>query len=85
MSLLISLIGYITNLLILVVLIKILLSFFLPPYNSIRRTLDQLVDPMLNPIRMRVPPYGMFDFSPIILLILIQLIAAVLIGILQLF
>lgn len=82
---LILLINYIANIIILLVLINILLSFFVPTYNSIRQTLDQIVAPMLNPIRQRMPPTGMFDFSALILILLVQLIASILIGIIRLF
>lgn len=82
---LILLINYIANIIILLVLINILLSFFVPTYNSIRQTLDQIVAPMLNPIRQRMPHTGMFDFSALILILLVQLIASILIGIIRLF
>jgi YggT family protein len=39
---------------------------------------DRLVEPMLAPIRRVVPLVGMFDFSPIILMVLIQLIGYIL-------
>jgi YggT family protein len=38
------------------------------------------VEPMLRPIRRVVPLMGMFDFSPLILIILVQLIAVLLIN-----
>ncbi len=57
----------------------ILVSFFLSPFHPIRQALDSIVGPMLAPIRRVLPPTGMFDFSPAVLLILIQLIGSVLI------
>jgi YggT family protein len=39
---------------------------------------DRLVEPMLKPIRRVVPLVGMFDISPIILLLLIQFIGFIL-------
>lgn len=57
----------------------ILVSFFLSPFHPIRQALDSIVAPMLAPIRRVLPPAGMFDFSPAVLLILIQLIGSVLI------
>jgi len=39
---------------------------------------DRLVEPMLAPIRRVVPLVGMFDFSPVILMVLIQLIGYIL-------
>ena len=53
------------------------LSFILPPHDRIRQTVDMLVDPLLNPIRKIVPNMGMFDFSPLVLLIVMQLVGNV--------
>jgi YggT family protein len=73
--LLANLVNMIAQLLILLVFITSLLSFFMSPYHPVRAALDRLVNPMLAPIRRLVPMAGMLDFSPLILIILIQLIA----------
>lgn len=75
----IQLAGFILTL---VVLVDVVLSFFLSPYHSLRRTMDSLVDPMLAPIRRVVPPVGMFDFSPLVLIILIQIVQEILVRVL---
>ena len=75
----IQLAGFILTL---VVLIDVVLSFFMSPFAPLRRTLDSLVDPMLAPIRRIVPPVGMFDFSPLVLIILIQIIEEILVRVL---
>jgi YggT family protein len=49
------------------------------PYHPVRRTLDNLVEPMLAPIRRVVPLIGMFDFSPLVLIILVQILSSALI------
>lgn len=67
----------------LLVIVHVILSFFMSPYHLIRQTVDRLVGPLLAPIRQILPQTGMFDFSPLVLLILIQLIAGVLISILR--
>lgn len=79
---LINLVQIISSLLTLLILVDILLHFFTDPYNPIRRTLDSIVEPMLNPIRRFLPAVGMFDFSPVVLTILIQLVAKILVDIL---
>jgi YggT family protein len=66
-----------------VVIISVILSYFMDPYHPVRQGVDNLVRPLLDPIRRIVPPVGMFDFSPIILIILIQVVANVLINILN--
>jgi YggT family protein len=52
------------------------------PYHPIRRAIDGVVDPMLAPIRRVVPLIGMLDFSPLVLIILIQVLSNILIRVL---
>lgn len=80
--LLVNLIQITATVLSLIVLIDVVLSFFVNPFHPVRQTLDVIVEPMLAPIRRIMPSTGAFDFSPIILLILIQLIESILIQIL---
>ena len=74
MDFLLRIINAIGQVLSLAVLASVLLSYFLPATNPIRKTLDQLVDPMLKPIRKLIKPVGSLDFSPVILMIIIYLI-----------
>ncbi|MGC8856411.1 MAG: YggT family protein [Anaerolineae bacterium] len=82
LSLLAMLIKLIADILIWLVVASALLSFFLSPYHPIRQAVDRIVDPLLTPIRRVVPLVGMFDFSPLILIVLIEVVSRVLIGIL---
>jgi len=66
----------------LVVFVDVLLSFVLNPFHPLRRALDSFVDPMLAPIRRVVPPAGGLDFSPAILLIVLQILGRVLVTLL---
>lgn len=85
MNILIRLIDLIRNILILIVFIDALLSFFMSPMNPIRITLDRIVRPMLAPIQRIVPPIGgTLDLSPLILIILIEIVSSVLIKLLTL-
>jgi YggT family protein len=81
-SVLIIIINTISQIFIWVVIASSLLSFFLPPYHPVREALDRIVDPFLNPIRRVVPLAGTLDFSPLILILLVQLIAGLLIKLL---
>jgi len=83
MFILVQLINIISQFIILMVIVKVILSYFMDPYHPIRRTLDNLVEPMLAPIRRVVPLIGMFDFSPLILIILVQILSSVLISFLN--
>jgi len=75
---LIRLIDIAAQLLILLVIASAVLSYFLPPYHQVRLAIDRIVDPMLMPIRKVVPLIGMLDFSPLILIILIQILSSAL-------
>jgi len=79
-SILMRLINILSQFFILLVIVKIILSYFMDPYHPLRRTLDNLVEPLLAPIRRVVPLIGMFDFSPLILIILVQVLSSVLIS-----
>jgi YggT family protein len=81
---LIQAINIFVNVLAFLILAYIILSYFMSPYHPIRSFVDRLVEPLLAPIRRVVPLIGMFDFSPIILIILVQLISGVLIRLLLL-
>lgn len=79
---LIALIQALGSILFIVVIVSVVLSYFMSPYHPIRSSLDRIVEPMLRPIRRVVPPLGMIDFSPLVLIILIQVIQTLLISIL---
>ncbi len=78
---LIQVIQFVARILTIVVIVDIVLSYFLSPWNTIRQTMDRIVNPMLAPIRRVVPPVGMLDLSPLVLVILIQVIEYLLIQI----
>jgi YggT family protein len=48
----------------------------------VRQTLEVVVEPLLAPIRRIMPQTGGLDFSPLILLVLVQLIESILIQLL---
>jgi YggT family protein len=73
-----GLIHRIFQLLILVIIIHAVLSFFMDPYHPVRRTLNRIVDPLLFPIRRIIPPVANLDLSPIVLIILLQILDMVL-------
>jgi YggT family protein len=67
----------------LLMLVYVLASWVFPPYHSLHRWLAAIVDPLLNPIRRVVPPVGGLDFSPFIFMVLVNLLAAVLAGLIH--
>lgn len=75
-------ISWFSQLVVILVLAHVILSYFMSPYHPIRSFVDRMVEPLLAPIRRVVPLVGMFDFSPIILIILVQLISRFIISLL---
>jgi YggT family protein len=54
----------------LLLLARILISWVqLDPYNPIVQFLHSATEPVLAPIRRRLPPTGMFDLSPLVAII----------------
>lgn len=71
---LIVLIDIVVKLVTIVLIIYALMSFApLEPWHPARRFMDQLVQPILQPFRNVMPPVGMFDFSVMIAIIVIQI------------
>jgi len=68
-------ISLLANLFILLVIVDSVLSFILNPYHPLRNAVDRIVNPLLAPIRRIVPLVGMLDLSPLILIILIEILS----------
>lgn len=80
MDSLIQLIIYLFNALTLIVIARALLSWFDPGMrSSIGKILVDITEPLLGPIRRMIPSAGGLDFSPIILIILLQLIERIIV------
>jgi len=62
------------------VIIHIILGYFLSPYHPARQFTARLFEPLLDPIRRLLPQTGMLDFSPLVLIILVQLVEMLLLG-----
>ena len=73
-----SIIIVIEQTLLLLILLHVVLSYFMDPFHPFRQLVDRLIEPLLRPIRKVVPSFGRFDFSPIILMIIVEIIATIL-------
>lgn len=82
MILIAQIVNAISQLVTLVVIINVILSYFVSPYHPVKQTLDRVVEPMLAPIRRYMPSTGMVDFSPMVLILLVQIVARLLVGLL---
>ncbi len=79
MSIVFSLISLLLTAFSFLILVRVLLSYFpnVDPYHPLVRLTYQLTEPILAPIRQALPQTGMFDFSPVIVLIGIYVIRTV--------
>ncbi len=79
---LIRLVSFLGNLLVLLVILNSVLSFFLDYYHPVRQGIERIVGPLLNPIRRVVPLIGMFDISPFILILIIYAVQSAIVNLL---
>ncbi len=83
MGTLIQIVDFIFWALSVMVVAEVILSYFMSPYHPVRTFLGKIVGPLLTPIRRVVPPLMNIDFSPLILLILLQAAEWVIVSILR--
>lgn len=76
MIIIVQLLNFISQVLTLLVILQVVLSYFMSPFHPLRRFVDRVVEPLLAPIRQVVPPIGMVDFSPLVFIILLQIVVS---------
>ncbi len=57
------------------IFIRVILSWFSPRPNALTVILKKITEPILAPLRRIIPRAGMFDLTPLVAIILLQLIA----------
>jgi YggT family protein len=80
---LIRLIGFLEWVFILALLVYSIMTWLMKPWHPARRFLERIIEPLLNPIRRIIPLVGGIDFSPLVLLILVQLLSTIVINLLS--
>ncbi len=75
---LITALDIIARIIVLLLIIHVVLTYFMSPFHPIRQRIDRVIEPMLDPIRRVIPTVGMIDFSPLVLILLIQVLNIVL-------
>ena len=84
MSLLVYLVDVFFTLLSLAILARVLLSWVrVSPYHPAVDFVYRVTEPILAPLRRAIPPIGMVDISPVIAIILLQIIQQVLVAIIR--
>jgi YggT family protein len=74
---LIDLVRYSLYILVAAVIIQVVFSW-LNPYTPVAPVLDALTRPFLRPLRRFVPPIGSFDLTPLVLVVIAQVVLIVL-------
>lgn len=64
----------------LLIFMRIVFSWGVSMTNPLMRFLFRVTEPVLGPFRRIIPPLGMFDISPIVVLLLIRLFQEAIIG-----
>jgi YggT family protein len=82
MGLFVVIIQVLSQVITLLVFVHVILSFVMSPYHPVRQAVDRVIEPLLSPIRRLLPQMGMFDFSPLVLIILVQIVSSILLNLL---
>jgi YggT family protein len=78
------LVATVAQVLILAIIVRALLSWF-PGWRAltpVAALLDEVTNPILRPLRRRLPVFGGLDLSPLVAVLLIGVIESVLLGLL---
>ena len=84
MSIAADLIYYVIQVITIAIFARVVLSWFMVNPTSgflvsIYQVLFQITEPILGPLRRIIPTIGMFDISPIVAIIALQIIGGVLV------
>ncbi|HEY9089192.1 MAG TPA: YggT family protein [Anaerolineaceae bacterium] len=82
-SILISVIYWAGQILFYLVIAEVILSYFMSPFHPVRQFINRIVGPLLTPIRRVLPTFGGLDFSPFLLMIIVQLVQNILIRLIR--
>ncbi len=75
MGILLNIIGLLCAVLTILILLRVVVSWYSPrPTNKLVIILYRVTEPILAPLRRIIPRVGMFDFTPLVAIILLQLI-----------
>ena len=79
MAFLFNFISVVCEVLTWAIVLRAILSWFsLRPTNRLAIILYRITEPILSPLRRIIPRIGMLDFTPLVAIILLQLIARLL-------
>ena len=66
------------------ILLRVLLSWFrLDPYHPVVQIVHQITEPIIGPLRRIIPSIGMIDITPMVALIILQIVQEVLLSLIR--
>ncbi len=75
MTIFVRIIRVLCDVLTILILLRVIMSWYLPrPTNMLLVILYRVTEPLLAPLRRIIPRIGMFDLSPLVAIILLQVI-----------
>ena len=84
MNFLYNFVAVLTQILTLAIFVRAILSWFpVSRDNPFVEVVVQITDPILGPIRRVIPLMGSIDFSPLVAIILLQMISSVVEGLIR--
>lgn len=90
LAVLVDIVVMLTNVLVMLIIIQFVIGLLfafnvISPSNEFARqvyeAINRLLDPVLRPIRNLMPNTGAIDFSPLVLILLLQILTRILMGI----
>ena len=79
MEFFVSFVRIFTEVMTMAIFFRAILSWFpVDPYNPMVTVLNQITEPVLGPLRRVVPTVGMIDITPMVAILLLQMIGRVL-------
>ena len=76
-----DLISFVLMMMLILIIVRVILSFVgSDNYHPVIPLVIQLTEPVLKPLRKRMPALGGFDFSPMIVLLVIMLLQALVVA-----
>ncbi|MGY6551116.1 MAG: YggT family protein [Erythrobacter sp.] len=90
LAILVDIVMMLTNVLVMLIIIQFVIGLLfafnvVSPSNQflqqVYESINRLLDPILRPIRNVMPNTGTIDFSPLVLILLLQILSRILMGI----
>ena len=80
MTILFNIIRLLCELLTVAIFLRAILTWFVTRPNTLTMVLDRITEPILEPLRRIMPRTGMIDITPLVAIVLLQIISRVLSG-----